>query len=88
MRFVLYQQDSCPFCKHFIRLYKKKFPDGEIITLKDYEDPLWVEKHISFVPTVIAYDDNGREIDRIGAVKMVGIRKGPWQAWLTEMGHP
>ena len=86
--------DSFDVLRFFIQLYEElgvEIPEedyGEIITLKDYEDSLWVEKHIRFVPTVIAYDEKGHEVDRIGAVKMVGIRKGPWQAWLNEMGYP
>jgi glutaredoxin len=81
MEFVLYQQPSCPFCKHFQRLFHKYVPEGREIIIPDHGSPLWIEHKIDFVPTVIAYED-GKEVERLGAVKLVGIRKHQWVKWL------
>lgn len=84
MEFVLYQQPSCPFCKHFKRLYYKFIPDGKEVVIPSHGSPLWTEHRIDFVPTVIAYED-GHEVERLGAVKLVGIRKDKWIQWLQMM---
>ncbi len=81
MEFVLYQQDRCPFCKHFQRLFYKYVPDGSDVRIPDHDSSLWIDHGIDFVPTVIAYQD-GKEVERIGAVKLVGIRKNVWMEWL------
>ena len=85
MDFVLYQQPSCPFCKHFRRLFHKHIPEGKEVSIPDHSSPIWLEKKIDFVPTVIAYRD-GVEIERIGAVRLVGIRKKMWLDWLEMIG--
>lgn len=85
MRFVLYQMESCPFCKHFRRIFYRDHPDGEEIMLDGHQDPEWIELGLNYVPTVIAYDDGGNEIDRLESVKLVGIRKGRWIEWLRKM---
>lgn len=84
MEFVLYQQPSCPFCKHFQRLFYKYIPEGKEVVLPNHECEIWTEKNIDFVPTVIAYE-NGVEVDRLGAKRLIGIRKGPWLKWLKKM---
>lgn len=81
MEFVMYQQDRCPFCKHFRRLYYKHIPDGKEIMIPDHDSSIWIEEGIDFVPTVIAYE-NGEEVERLGAIKLVGIRKNMWLDWL------
>ncbi len=53
--------------------------------LDGHQDPGWVELRLNFVPTVIAYDDGGNEIDRLESVKLVGIRKDRWVEWLGKM---
>lgn len=85
MEFVLYSLENCPFCKHFKRLFTNALPDGEIVMMDGHGDGLWIERGIDFVPTVIAYD-NGAEVDRISAVKMVGIRYDAWQEWIGKYG--
>ena len=82
MEFVLYQQPSCPFCKHFQRLFNKYVPDGREVVIPDHGSPLWNEHEIDLVPTVILYDDDGNEVERLGAVKLIGIRKKQWIDWL------
>jgi glutaredoxin len=81
MEFVLYQQPSCPFCKHFQRLFHKYIPEGKVVIIPDHECSLWVDHNIDYVPTVIAYQD-GKEVERLGATKLVGIRKDKWTEWL------
>lgn len=87
MRFVLYHMDRCVFCKHFRRMFKRDITNGEEVLLSGHEDPGWIEMGLNFVPTVIAYDDSGNEVSRLEAVRLVGIRKGPWADWLKEMGQ-
>lgn len=86
MRFVLYQMETCPFCKHFKRMFFRDIPGGEEVMLDDHGDPGWVEHQLNYVPTVIAYDDDGNEVSRLESVKLVGIRKSRWTSWLVEMG--
>lgn len=81
MEFILYQQPSCPFCKHFRRLFYKYIPEGSEVVIPDHGCSLWSEHNIDFVPTVIAYE-NGKEVERLGAVKLIGIRKDKWMDWL------
>ncbi|MFW3145341.1 MAG: hypothetical protein ACMUIE_00835 [Thermoplasmatota archaeon] len=84
MEFVLYQQPSCPFCKHFERLFFKHIPDGKVVVIPDHASRLWIEHRLDFVPTVVAYLD-GQEVERLGAVKLIGIRKQRWLDWLNEI---
>ena len=84
MEFVLYQQPSCPFCKHFERMFKKHIQNGKIVIIPDHGSSMWLEKRIDFVPTVIVYKD-GVEVDRLGAVKLIGIRKHAWLEWLEKI---
>ena len=86
MRLVLYHMEQCVFCKHFKRMFDRDVHGGQDILLSGHEDPRWVEMDLNFVPTVIAYDGDGNEISRLEAVKLVGIRKGPWTRWLSELG--
>jgi len=85
MEFVLYQQPSCPFCKHFERMFKKYVPEGRSVIIPDHGSSLWTQHRIDFVPTVIAYKD-GVEVARLGAVRLVGIRKEMWVEWLKKIG--
>jgi glutaredoxin len=78
--------ETCPFCKHFRRMFFRDIQDGEEIILDGHEDPGWVELGLNYVPTVIAYNDEGREIDRLESVKLVGIRKDRWVDWLGKLG--
>jgi glutaredoxin len=86
MKLVLYQMKECPFCKHFRRMFYRDHPEGEEIMLDGHEDPGWVELGLNYVPTVIAYDDDGNEIKRLESVKLVGIRKDRWKGWIEEFG--
>ncbi len=86
MRFVLYHMDDCIFCKHFRRMFNRDIENGDDVLLSGHEDERWLELGLNYVPTVIAYDDNGNEISRLESVKLLGIRKGPWVKWLEEMG--
>jgi len=81
MRFVLYQMETCPFCKHFRRMFFRDVPDGETVMLSGHEDPGWIEYSLDYVPTVIAYDEEGREADRLGAERLVGINRDRWEEW-------
>jgi glutaredoxin len=85
MKFVLYSLENCPFCKHFRRIFKNTLPDGDIMMLDGHSDNMWIEKNIDFVPTVVAYE-NGEEVDRISAEKLVGIRYPSWQGWISKYG--
>ncbi len=84
MEFVLYNMEDCPFCKHFRRIFRNTVPEGKMVILDGHTDPRWIEHRIDFVPTVIAYED-GVEVDRIGSVKMVGIRYERWVEWLKKV---
>ena len=81
MEFVLYQQASCPFCKHFQRLFYKFIPDGKEVVIPDHGSSLWTEHRIEYVPTVIAYED-GQEVERLDSIRLIGIRKNTWMEWL------
>ena len=85
MELVLYEMEQCPFCKHFRRIFFKTVPDGKNVILKDHNDPGWIDHKLDFVPTVIA-TENGREIDRIVARKLIGIKKEKWEDWLDGLG--
>ena len=82
MEFVLYQQPECPFCKHFRRLFFKYIPEGKEIVIPDHGSELWMEHELEYVPTVVAYLD-GKEVERLPSVKLVGIRKNDWTEWLN-----
>jgi glutaredoxin len=84
MDLILYQQPSCPFCKHFQRLFYKTIPEGKEVVIPSHSSEIWKEKGINFVPTVIAYKD-GKEVDRLSAVKLIGIRKNRWLDWLKKL---
>jgi hypothetical protein len=86
MKMVLFQMERCPFCKHFRRMFYRDCPNGEELILDGHQDPRWVEYGLEYVPTVVAYDEEGKEIGRIGSVKLVGIKKARWLEWLKEMG--
>ncbi|MGA1821898.1 MAG: hypothetical protein ACMUIG_05170 [Thermoplasmatota archaeon] len=84
MEFTLYEMEQCPFCKHFRRLFFKTVPEGKNVILKDHHDPGWIDHDLEFVPTVIATENN-REISRIVAKGMVGIKKEKWEEWLDDL---
>jgi len=79
----MYSMEDCPFCKHFARIFKKTLPDARIHMLDRNDGTEWIEKGIEFVPTVVAYE-NGKEVDRLSAVRMIGIRYGAWQEWVSK----
>jgi glutaredoxin len=85
MELVMYSMEDCPFCKHFARIFKKSLPDARIHMLDRNDDAEWIEKGIEFVPTVVVYKE-GKDIDRISAVRMVGIRYPSWQEWIGKYG--
>ena len=85
MKMVLYQMEKCPFCKHFRRMFYRDVPDGDEVMLDGHEDPGWIDLRLNYVPTVIAYDDDGMEIGRLESVKLVGIRKDRWVEWIDKM---
>lgn len=85
MKLVLYQMEQCPFCKHFRRMFYRDHPEGEEIMLEGHEDPGWIEHSLNYVPTVIAYDDECNEIDRLESFKLVGIKKNRWKEWLDKL---
>jgi glutaredoxin len=87
MKLVLYQMEQCPFCKHFRRMFYRDHPDGEEVMLDGHEDPQWIDLGLNYVPTVIAYDDEGKEVDRLESFKLVGIRKDRWLDWLEKLDH-
>ncbi|MEA3559725.1 MAG: glutaredoxin domain-containing protein [Candidatus Thermoplasmatota archaeon] len=82
MEFILYQQPGCPFCKHFKRLFYKHIPEGKEIEIPDHGSKLWMEHGLEFVPTVVAYQ-NGKEVERLPSMKLIGIRKSKWIQWLN-----
>ena len=86
MKLVMFQMLDCPFCKHFKRIFYRDVPDGEEVILDGHGDQGWIDHRLDFVPTVIAYDDDGKEISRLSSVKLVGIRKGKLAGWLRELG--
>jgi hypothetical protein len=67
-------------------MYDRDIKDGEDVLLTGHDDPRWVELGLNYVPTVIAYNDNGDEVSRLESIKLLGIRKGPWVNWMKEMG--
>ena len=85
MDLVMYSMENCPYCKHFRRIFVNSIPDGKIITLDRNDDTEWIERGIEFVPTVVAYEE-GKEVDRLSAVSMVGIRYPIWKDWVSKYG--
>ena len=85
MRMIMYQMEQCPFCKHFIRMFKNEVQGGEIVSLDGHNDPRWQKFELNYVPTVIAYDEEGNEASRLESVAMVGIRKDRWHRWLSDL---
>ncbi|MCU0798819.1 MAG: hypothetical protein MUC62_04025 [Candidatus Thermoplasmatota archaeon] len=87
MEFVLYSLENCPFCKHFRRIFLRSVPDGKIVMLDGHSDSIWIEKDLHYVPTVIALE-KGKEVDRLEAVKLVGIRYPVWLDWFAKYSRP
>lgn len=81
MERVAYHATWCPFCLAFMEHYRELEPEGKEKVLDDVHDPLWIEKNIEFVPTVIEYV-NGAEKRRISARAGVGITREMYEEWM------
>jgi thiol-disulfide isomerase/thioredoxin len=81
MERVVYHATWCPFCLAFMEHYRELEPEGKEKILNNMSDPLWLEKNIDLVPTVIEYED-GKEVRRISARSGVGITREMYETWM------
>ena len=81
MERVAYHATWCPYCLAFMENYRSLEPEGKDEVLDDMNDPLWIEKRIDLVPTVIEYE-NGVEIRRLTARSGVGITRAMYEEWM------
>lgn len=82
MEYVAYHATWCPFCLAFMEFYRDVIPEGKDIILDSDSDPLWIEKDLEYVPTVIALDD-GKEVRRLMAEPGKGISRDMLEEWMS-----
>lgn len=78
---VLYHSSWCGFCRAFLPHFRDLVPGGREVLLDDPQDPLWNELRLYYVPTIIEYE-GGKEMRRLMARPMVGLRRKDLEAWL------
>jgi hypothetical protein len=83
MEYVAYHATWCPFCLAFMEHYREILPNGKEEILDDQSNPLWLEKGLDYVPTVIEYE-NGSERRRLMARPGVGITREKFLEWLED----
>ena len=81
MERVAYHATWCPFCLAFMEHFRSLEPGGKEEVLDDMNNPLWLEKSIELVPTVIEYED-GVEKRRLSARVGVGITREMYEEWM------
>ncbi len=83
MEYVLYHATWCPFCIAFLEEWREIMPGGKEVIMDDQNDPLWVEKNLDFVPTVVGYE-NDVEKRRLMATAGVGITREMFEGWMDQ----
>ena len=83
MDYVVYHAKWCPFCLSFMEFYRDMIPEGTDVVLESDSDPLWFEKDLQYVPTLIAMED-GEEVRRLGAKPGIGITRKMLEEWLQQ----
>jgi len=83
MERVVYHATWCPFCLAFMENFKVLEPEGKEEVLDDMNNPLWIEKKLDLVPTVIEYE-NGVEARRLSAQTGIGITREMYEKWMKE----
>jgi thiol-disulfide isomerase/thioredoxin len=83
MEYICYHASWCPFCRSFIGQFRELVDGGKDILLDDEGDPLWIEKDIELVPTIIEMN-NGEERRRLVSKPGMGITREMLLNWLKE----
>ena len=85
---ALFYASWCPYCRSFLPVFDKNTSNRGFdfilrVRVDDYDNPLWDEYSIMFVPTVVLFE-KGRVCRRLDGRFGYGLSEKQFKEWLEE----